>query len=115
MNRLACLVCAALFCAACGAAAVAPAPEPAPVASAGDPGIDRPGQDYKDFDLSAADPKMCLDACLAEAECKAWTYVKPGVQGDKARCWLKNGVPDQVKDDCCVSGKRIGAGSTLEK
>ncbi len=113
MNRLLCSCISALVLSACGGVAVAP--NAAPAAAAGEAGIDRPGQDYKDFDLTAADPKLCLDACLAEAECKAWTYVKPGVQGDKARCWLKNGVPDQVNNDCCVSGMRTGGTSTLEK
>lgn len=72
----------------------------------GQNGIDRPGQDYKNFDLSAPDPAACRKACEAEAQCRAWAYVKPGVQGPSARCWLKNAVPPPVKDACCVSGVR---------
>jgi len=68
-------------------------------------GTDRPGMDYKDFDLSSPDPKLCEDACKADSpKCKAFTYVKPGIQGPSARCWLKSGVPAAVKNDCCVSG-----------
>jgi len=72
----------------------------------GQNGIDRPGRDYKNFDLSAPDPAACRKACEAEAQCRAWAYVKPGVQGPSARCWLKNAVPAPVKDSCCVSGVR---------
>jgi hypothetical protein len=66
--------------------------------------IDRPGQDYSSFDLSSPDPALCQSACLADPQCRAFTYVNPGVQGSSARCWLKNGVPDQVANTCCVSG-----------
>jgi hypothetical protein len=75
--------------------------------------MDRPGADYKDFDLPKAEPKLCQAACLKESECKAWTYVKPGIQGDSARCWLKNEVPDPEPKEYCVSGvKGAGGGST---
>ena len=95
-----------LLAAGCGApiAAVAPAGE----------GVDRPGSDYKDFDLDQPDYNLCKNACLAEAECQAWTYVKPGAQGDKARCWLKNAVPGAEKAACCTSGVRTATGSTVE-
>ena len=66
--------------------------------------IDRPGSDYRDFDLPTADPNLCRAACEAEAECKAFTYVRPGMQGPSARCWLKDSVPDAVPNDYCVSG-----------
>ena len=66
----------------------------------------RPGNDYKDLDLSEADPALCKDACQKERRCKAWTYVKPGIQGDNARCWLKNPIPPAGPDECCVSGQK---------
>jgi hypothetical protein len=66
--------------------------------------VDRPGGDYRDFDLPRAEPGLCQAACAKEGECKAWTYVKPGVQGDQARCWLKSEVPDPVENESCVSG-----------
>ncbi len=66
---------------------------------------DRPGMDYKSFDLPSSDPRMCESACKEDSKnCKAWTYVKPGVQGPKARCWLKSGVPRPIKNASCVSG-----------
>jgi hypothetical protein len=64
----------------------------------------RYGEDYKDFDLPSPDPALCAAACMGEARCKAWTYVKPGVQGDSARCWLKDKVPPPTPDENCVSG-----------
>jgi hypothetical protein len=67
-------------------------------------GIDRPGLDYDNFDLPQARPDLCHYACLSQDRCKAFTYVKPGVQGERARCWLKYDAPTRVKDDCCVSG-----------
>jgi hypothetical protein len=65
---------------------------------------DRPGSDYRSFDLPQPVPEICQSACFAEAPCVAFTYVRPGVQGPSARCWLKSGVPQPSPNDCCVSG-----------
>ena len=67
---------------------------------------DRPGNNYRNFDLQQPDLDFCLDACQKDSRCKAFTYVKPGVQGPKARCWLKDAVPPEKPSDCCVSGVR---------
>ncbi|MCP4620302.1 MAG: hypothetical protein GY844_28185 [Bradyrhizobium sp.] len=69
-------------------------------------GIDRPGNDYKNFDLppSIAGHAPCQSSCEADGNCKAWTWVKSGVQGPKARCWLKDAIPNPVPNNCCVSG-----------
>lgn len=71
-----------------------------------EPGIDRPGGDYKNFDLepSIAGFGPCKSACESDGSCQAWTFVKSGVQGPKARCWLKGSVPAVVRNNCCVSG-----------
>ena len=66
-------------------------------------GTDRPGMDYKNFDI-VDNPKICRDRCLAEVNCKAWTFVRPGHQGPSARCWLKSGVPPSKNAPCCISG-----------
>lgn len=92
-------------------ASAAPATAPSDVpAAAGDltvePGMDRPGGDYRDFDLDAADPERCRAACREDDECRAYTYVAPGVQGTSARCWLKNPAPDPEPNECCTSGAR---------
>lgn len=65
---------------------------------------DRMGSDYRNFDLTRANPALCQTRCSREARCKAWTYVKPGIQGPKARCWLKTSVPVAKPNACCVSG-----------
>ncbi len=64
----------------------------------------RPGSDYRDFDLSVPNPELCRMECDGDPKCKAFTYVKPDMQGSSARCWLKDEVPDPVPGDCCVSG-----------
>ncbi|HSD58334.1 MAG TPA: PAN domain-containing protein, partial [Methanotrichaceae archaeon] len=88
-------------------AGVSPSPT-APPAGAVQPGmendIDRPGNDYRNFDLSSPDPALCKQECDDDPNCKAFTYVKPGFQGSSARCWLKNVVPNAVPSSCCISG-----------
>ncbi|TWO68431.1 hypothetical protein FN976_22630 [Caenimonas sedimenti] len=66
----------------------------------------RPGSDYRNFELRRADPQACQAECDGDKRCDAWTYVKPGVQGARARCWLKDSVPRRRNDECCVSGLR---------
>ena len=65
---------------------------------------DRNGSDYANFDLPAANPQLCQDRCRGDANCRAWTYVKPGVQGPSARCYLKNPAPPTTPNACCISG-----------
>lgn len=86
---------------------VAAAPEPEPAYALGEgmeDGIDRPGNDFRSLDLASADPALCQAECVGEDKCMAWTFVKPGVQGDNARCWLKTPAPATVEKDCCISG-----------
>jgi hypothetical protein len=73
-----------------------------------DPATDRPGHDYKSFDLVEGRPELCRDACAKDPACKAYTYVKPGIQGDTAHCWLKNAASAPVQAPCCASGARTG-------
>lgn len=68
-------------------------------------GTDRMGSDYSNFDLRAADPGICQQACSNDSRCRAWTYVHPNItQGPNPRCWLKHSVPKPKKSSCCVSG-----------
>jgi hypothetical protein len=75
-------------------------------ASAMEMDTDRPGMNYKNFDLLRNHPALCENECMKDVNCMAWTYVKPGIQGSSARCWLKKGIPSPVKNTCCVSGYR---------
>ena len=71
--------------------------------------VDRPGFDYRNFDLPQAGAEACRDACASDPQCQAFTYVKPNVQGPNARCWLKQSVPQGGPSPCCVSGVKSGA------
>ena len=50
----------------------------------------RPGHDFRNFSPERPDPALCQQACLEDPRCRAFTYVKPGIQGRQARCWLKD-------------------------
>jgi hypothetical protein len=67
---------------------------------------DRPGSDYSSFTITSRDPEACRRACQDDSRCNAWTYVRPGVQGDTAVCYLKSQVPGATASNCCISGKR---------
>jgi PAN domain len=91
----------------------APASGPAAAVAVGlEPNIDRPGADYRDFSLSTARADACRAACLTDDGCAAFTYVRPGVQGPFARCWLKDTVVPAVANGCCTSGVKSYAGPT---
>jgi hypothetical protein len=68
---------------------------------------DRPGGDYDNFAMERPQAAQCRAACKADTQCKAYTYVKPGIQGPDARCWLKYTVPEKVESDCCESGVKV--------
>ena len=106
--------------AATGGMSPAPAPAPAPVPATAPPaapqsagGIeidtDRPGNDMHGFNVAQANPAMCQASCTNDAQCVAWTYVKPGIQGPAPRCYLKNAVPAATRNACCASGTKRSA------
>jgi hypothetical protein len=70
---------------------------------------DRPGADYRSLDLTDADPRACQRACEGDRGCRAWTYVRPGVQAENAKCYLKSPAPGANRDACCISGVVGGA------
>ena len=67
--------------------------------------IDRFGGDYRYFEV-APDPAgaACKAACEAENKCRAWTYVRPGYIGPRARCYLKDKITPPRRKPCCISG-----------
>ncbi|MFC1844436.1 PAN domain-containing protein [Thermodesulfobacteriota bacterium] len=69
---------------------------------------DRPGLDYRSFDMPWDDVDICREACELDTKCKAWTYVKPNIQGPYSRCWLKHSVPNPRPNNCCASGVKSG-------
>jgi hypothetical protein len=65
----------------------------------------RVGGDYKSFFTSnQPDPTPCQAACVSEPQCRAWTLVRPPIQGAMAKCVLKSAVVTAQPDRCCVSG-----------
>jgi hypothetical protein len=88
-----------------GAAPALPGPGNGPMAN-----TDLHGSSYRNFDLPADKATLCQDACKAETQCLAWTYVHLGQQGSHAHCWLKNVIPPATANSCCISGiERTGA------
>ncbi len=65
---------------------------------------DRAGSDITNFDLPQPNFELCRTACAAQSNCRAYVFVKPGVQGPSARCWLKSAVPPATKNTCCTAG-----------
>lgn len=80
---------------------------------------DRMGSDLYGFPLTQADPAGCQSACMVNAQCMAWTFVKAGIRGPQAQCFLKNAAPPPSRNNCCVSGAKgqgaagPGAGTLL--
>jgi hypothetical protein len=74
-----------------------------------EPGTNRPGADYRDFDIVAR-PEICQKACADDAQCRSWAYGNPGVVGPFAHCWLKNQEPWAVADPGFSSGLKTRAG-----
>ncbi len=66
---------------------------------------DLPGQDYNKF-MMKGDYVECARACDRDPQCRAFTWVKPGVKGVDAACCLKSGVPVAAQDPNCISGVR---------
>jgi len=69
--------------------------------------IDRPGLDFRNVPSPGASD--CSFTCQLENQCRAWTFVRPGVQGPSGRCFLKRAVPVASRNRCCTSGIRKGA------
>jgi hypothetical protein len=49
---------------------------------------DRPGQDYRRFDLPSPNPRLCQQNCQQDRQCRAWSYERPA---DSALVTLMSG------------------------
>lgn len=87
-------------------------PKAIPKAGAMEADTDRMGGDLYGFALAQADPATCQTVCNAHAQCQAWTFVKPGIKGPDAQCYLKNPAPAPTRNNCCVSGAKTAAAAT---
>jgi hypothetical protein len=64
---------------------------------------DRPGNDIRNVPFNG-NAQACLKLCNRERDCRAWTFVKAGLQGPSAVCWLKFAIPRAIANPCCTSG-----------
>ncbi len=63
------------------------------------------GGDFAHIIPASDNAKLCQQACMQKKQCRSWTYVKPNtLQGASPNCWLKQGVPAAVPNNCCISG-----------
>ena len=49
-------------------------------------------------------PEGCQARCRADAQCSAWDYLRRGIAGPEARCFLKNRAVNKVANNCCIAG-----------
>ena len=68
--------------------------------------VNRYGSDYNFFEMTTPDPALCMQACLNDPGCVSFSFVRPGIQGPNAICYLKNTEPVASANNCCVSGLR---------
>ena len=71
----------------------------------------RPGSDYGQ--RATASPEACRAACSADNKCQAFTFVKPPAGASAGQCYLKQAVPIQSGNPCCISAKRKSAAQEL--
>ncbi|WP_229549905.1 PAN domain-containing protein [Nostoc sp. CHAB 5836] len=70
-------------------------------------GRDRAGSDYTSFMTTSPSASVCQESCINDSRCSAYTYVRPGVQGANAVCYLKSPAPASTPNSCCVSGVKL--------
>lgn len=72
--------------------------------------VDRAGANYREFEVvRSGGPAVCHQECTKDGNCKAWTYVRPGVEGTQGICKLKSVVPHGFESPCCISGLNVGS------
>jgi hypothetical protein len=63
------------------------------------------GSNLRFFDLKQEETcQTCIDACLNDPNCVAYTFTKPGFQAPFGRCYLKSSVPAATANNNCISG-----------
>jgi hypothetical protein len=70
-----------------------------------DDNTNRAWSDYTHFTVPRNGAARCQSACNEQrGKCRAWAYVREGVQGSEPICYLKDSAPAPVHDTCCISG-----------
>lgn len=70
----------------------------------GDNGVSYPENNIRGADFDTRNPVECQDKCRGDKSCRAWTWMKPGMETVSGHCHLKDSVPLGKRDNCCVSG-----------
>ena len=52
---------------------------------------------------NVSNPDQCAAACAGNPACLAWTFVRAGLKGPSARCFLKNPVPAPSFNAVCLT------------
>lgn len=73
--------------------------------------MNRPGNDYGL--RTTVSPETCRAICSADGSCQAFTFVKPPTGASAGQCYLKQAVPAQSGNPCCISAKRKSAQQEL--
>ena len=89
------------------AAPAAPALTPTVAPGELEIGFDRPGADVGTL-YDVADAEGCRRECEALEECRAFTWVQPGIQADTPVCWLKDRAPPPIEAEWATSGVMPG-------
>lgn len=68
--------------------------------------VDYQGQDIAGSDLDSPDPHLCAVICTTNSRCVGFTFVDAGVQGARAKCYLKSAMAASGSSNShTVSGK----------
>jgi hypothetical protein len=67
-------------------------------------GVNLYGGDYRNEATNDDGGYQCGIMCAEDQRCRAFSWVRPGVQGVTAMCWLKDQVPAPNRDDNTASG-----------
>jgi hypothetical protein len=68
--------------------------------------IDRPGNDIMPG-FPSSHWTACSSSCATNDQCRTYTFVMPKSPNQTGTCWLKNKIPAQKANSCCVSGVRV--------
>src|SRR5947207_2957249 len=77
----------------------------APTPARAQANFDRPGGDYRNFEIKSGEgDEPCKAACVADNKCRAWTYARPGYVGRAAHCFLKKDIKPPRRKAGFISG-----------
>ena len=68
--------------------------------------VDRDGETIAQFNLAAADARLCQQSCAENRQCTGWLYRKPDGRSDgNPHCWLRKNLKGEKTDRLNISGR----------